>query len=119
MEKPGANVTGDPPATAPTLDRCAPGQRVRVIQTVARREGDWTAPVEGALIEVTQAQTGSWYAHGKNGRLWLWRLMLKKADGEISVLVVDQYTTVELLDDHGNVIGRCAIPPRIAPFSGD
>jgi hypothetical protein len=78
--------------------RWQPGQRVRVTQTIAFRQQDWHASVEGKLRSIVHAPTGSWHAHGKHARLWLWRLELEKADGEISWLVVDRYTRVEVLD---------------------
>lgn len=74
-----------------------PGQRVRVTQTIARRAGDWHPAVEGTIAAVEQQKTGSWHAFGKDWRVWLWRIRLVKDDGEESVLVVDQYTTVDVL----------------------
>jgi hypothetical protein len=76
----------------------APGQRVRIIQTVRRREGDWTRAVEGTVEKVTEEKTGSWYAHSKDDRYWLRRVVLRKADGEITILSTDNFTRVELLE---------------------
>ncbi len=75
-----------------------PGQRVRIIQTIDRREGDWVTAVEGTVRAVEMLPTVSWFAQGKDGRLWLRRIMLEKAGGEISWLNVDQYTRIEPLD---------------------
>jgi len=41
--------------------------------------------------------TGSWFARGKDDRLWLKRLRLRKADGEVSLLVVDDGTLIAKL----------------------
>jgi len=42
--------------------------------------------------------TGSWFARGKDDRLWLKRLRLRKADGETTVLVVDDGTSIAKLE---------------------
>lgn len=74
-----------------------PGTPVRVIQTVHTRAGTYLAEVVG-LVEDWQARpTGSWYAHGKNDRYWLGRLKLRKADGEITFLVIDDTTRIARL----------------------
>lgn len=67
----------------PRLDlRLKPGQRVRVRQTIRTREGDWQTELEGEVVVCEPRPTGSWFAHGKNDRLWLARLILCKSDGE-------------------------------------
>ncbi len=81
-----------------TIDECRPGQRVRVVQTIERREGDWHDTVIGVIQSVTLEKTGSWYAHSKDDKLWLRRVRLVKDDGEVSVLSVDVLTEIELLD---------------------
>ena len=75
------------------------GHRVRVTQQVQHRE--WTAVTEGIVEAHEQRKTGSWYAHAKDDKLWLDRLVLQKDDGEIVVCNLDAYSRVELLDDGG------------------
>ncbi len=75
----------------------APGQRIRVFQEIHRREGDWDNAVEGEVLEVRSEKTGSWYAHGKDDKLWLNRIKLRKADGELTMLVIDSSTRYEVL----------------------
>jgi hypothetical protein len=70
-----------------------------VIQTIARRDGSWQAPVTGTVLAHKSQPTGSWYAHGKNDKLWLNRLILRRDDGEITSLVIDQHTRIEILSD--------------------
>lgn len=41
--------------------------------------------------------TGSWFAHGKEARLWLDRLKLEKEDGELVELILDQDSRVVIL----------------------
>lgn len=82
-------------------DKLTPGSRVRVVQQIDRREGAWTTAVEGTVVEVLDAPTGSWYAHGKKDRYWLKRLKLRKDDGEISLLGLDEDSQVVLLDQEG------------------
>lgn len=72
---------------------------MRVTQTIARRAGDWHAPVTGTVVAHQDQPTGSWYAHGKNDKLWLNRLILRRADGEVTSLVIDPRTRIEILSD--------------------
>lgn len=71
------------------------GQRVRVTQSVPRLTGTMENRVEGVIMRLGQQKTGSWYAHGKNDKLWLDRLELRTSDGERVVMNVDQYTLIE------------------------
>lgn len=73
------------------------GQRLRVTQQVLRQTGTVTGTVEGTLIKFEQQKTGSWFAHSKDGKLWLDRLELRKDDGELITLNVDQFTNIEVV----------------------
>jgi hypothetical protein len=73
-----------------------PGQWVTVTQQVQLKR--WTTRVTGVIEAVEQRKTGSWFAHSKDDRLWLDRLVLRKADGEIVVYNLDRYSRVELVD---------------------
>lgn len=79
-----------------------PGQMVRVRQQIDTREGAWPSVVEGRVIRYEQRPTGSWFAHGKNDRLWLQRLRLEKSDGEIVELALDAATRVEIVNDEAS-----------------
>lgn len=81
-----------------------PGQRVRVTQQIAGGTGTWTTTVEGLVVALRQAKTGSWFAHSKDDRLWLDRLELKLDDGEVVVCSLDRLSRVEVLD--GPAVGR-------------
>jgi len=76
-----------------------PGVRVKVTQQIAARHYALTSDVTGTVVEYEQKQTGSWFAHSKNERLWLDRLMIRKADGELTTLNLDDYSHVEILPD--------------------
>lgn len=76
-----------------------PDQRVRAQQRIMTREGDWTTEVVGRVVWCESRPTGSWFAHGKDNRLWLRRLRLEKDDGELVDLTIDNRTTVTILDD--------------------
>jgi hypothetical protein len=76
------------------LNELKPSQRVRVIQTIHTRDGPWQAQVEGRIASCGWQPTGSWFAHGKNDRLWLCRLRLEKDDGEFVDIVIDGETVV-------------------------
>ena len=83
--------------------RYAPGQNVRVTQQVVRRDrtdgGTMTMTVEGTVVFFDQQKTGSWFAHSKDHKLWLDRLRIRKADGELVTLNLDQNSQVEILVD--------------------
>jgi hypothetical protein len=72
-----------------------PGAKVEVIQRIPRRNGTWTQQVRGTVVAYAQQPTGSWFAHARNGKLWLDRLVIRKEDGEITTLNLDQYSVVK------------------------
>ena len=76
-----------------------PSQRVRMTQKIRARDVVWSAPVEGRVISCESQPTGSWFAHGKDDRLWLERLRIEKADGEIVDLILDEACEVVVLAD--------------------
>jgi hypothetical protein len=73
-----------------------PGVRVKVTQQIAARDYSWASDVSGEIVGYEQQQTGSWYAHSKNDRLWLDRLTLRKSDGEIVTLNLDEFSVVKV-----------------------
>jgi hypothetical protein len=75
-----------------------PGMKVKVTQQIAARNYTWTTEVTGTVLEYAQKETGSWYAHAKDDRLWLDRLKLQKDDGELMTLNLDEYTHIEVID---------------------
>lgn len=79
-------------------NRLRPGVKVRVTQQIAARNYALAAPVEGTIVSFEQKTTGSWFAHGRDDKLWLDRLVLRKPDGEITTLNLDDYSVVELLE---------------------
>ena len=74
-----------------------PGRRVRVTQQMPHRDQVWSSAVEGVITRFRQAKTGSWFAHSKDKKLWVERVELRKADGELVMLNLDQYSRVELV----------------------
>jgi hypothetical protein len=84
-------------AIDPSLrSRLVPGAHVKVIQQIAARNYSWAAEIHGTVVNFEQQETGSWYAHSKNDKLWLDRLTLRKDDGEITTLNLDDYSVVEI-----------------------
>lgn len=75
----------------------APGTRVRVTQQIAARHYTLPTVVTGTVVRYEQRPTGSWYAHSKNDKLWLDRLVLRKDDGELITLNLDEFTRIELV----------------------
>ena len=73
-----------------------PGVRVKVTQQIAGRDYTWTSDVSGTVLEYQQKQTGSWFAHSKDDKLWLDRLLVRKDDGELTTLNLDKYSHIEI-----------------------
>jgi hypothetical protein len=80
-----------------TVAKLQPGQTVRIRQTIHTREGDWQTDAEGKIVSVGDKPTGSWFAHGKDDRLWLRRVRLEKSDGELIDLNLDRDSVVTIL----------------------
>lgn len=72
------------------------GTQVKVTQQIAARHYALASDIRGTIVEYEQKTTGSWYAHSKNDKLWLDRLTLRKADGELITLNLDDNTRVEI-----------------------
>ena len=73
-----------------------PGTKVRVTQQIAARNYTWTTDVAGTVVQFEQQQTGSWYAHSKDDKLWLDRLTVRKPDGELTTLNLDGFSVVKV-----------------------
>ncbi|HMN96473.1 MAG TPA: hypothetical protein PKC43_08895 [Phycisphaerales bacterium] len=92
----GGGAAGSLPASDDAPGRLlAVGSRVRVRQQMPQRDRVWTEAVEGVVVRYRQAKTGSWFAHGRDDRLWLDRLELRLDDGELVVLNLDGYSVIE------------------------
>ena len=74
-----------------------PGMRISVTQCIERRGGQWETEVSGTILSAEPLPTGSWFAHGKDDKLWLVRLEIQKDDGEITRLVLDRNTRIQVL----------------------
>ncbi len=77
--------------------RLRPGAQVRIIQQIAARHYAWGTEHTGTVVRYEQKQTGSWYAHSRGDKLWLDRLVMKKADGEMFTFNLDEYTHLDIL----------------------
>lgn len=79
-------------------NQLVPGAKVQVMQQIPHRDRTWTQVVEGTVVSCQQRQTGSWFAHAKDDRLWLDRLVIRKEDGEITTLNLDAYSAVRVIE---------------------
>jgi hypothetical protein len=52
--------------------------------------------VEGIVVKHESSKTGSWFAHGYDGKLWLNCLTLRKDDGEEVRLNLDERSDVTI-----------------------
>ncbi len=82
-----------------------PGQRVRITQQVPRQSKTIVSSTDGTIVRFYQGKTGSWFAHSKDHKLWLDRLEIQKANGEMAIINLDQYTSVEVLDADAASVG--------------
>ena len=78
------------------------GTRVRVVQQLPQGDRVWTTATEGTVVRYRQAKTGSWFAHGRDDKLWLDRLELRLDDGELVTLNLDHYSVVEEIASAGD-----------------
>lgn len=76
-----------------------PGRKVRITQEITARHYSFVTPVEGTIVRIERKPTGSWFAHGAADKLWLDRIVLRKADGEITTISLDEHTSVVALDE--------------------
>jgi hypothetical protein len=76
--------------------KLVPGARVKITQQIPARAYAWSADVRGTVVDFEQKPTGSWFAHSKNDKLWLDRLVLRKDDGEMTTLILDDYSRIEI-----------------------
>ena len=81
-----------------------PGQVVAVTQQIIAREHTWGQRVEGQVVRFERKKTGSWFAHAKDDKLWLDRLVLEKEDGEIVVINLDASTHVDILSSPSSTV---------------
>ena len=73
------------------------GTPVRVVQGIHQSDASYEAETVGVIEAWDEEPTGAWFAHGRNGKLWLKRLKLRKADGELSVLTIDDQTEIHVI----------------------
>jgi len=70
-------------------------QTIRGGEVMSRRA--LTADVEGAVVSCEAEPTASWFAHGRNNQVWLLRLRLKRDDGEIVALNLDDASVITIV----------------------
>jgi hypothetical protein len=81
---------------ADTRKQLLPGAKVKITQQIAARNYTLQTIVRGTVLQYAQKETGSWFAHSRDDKLWLDRLSLKKEDGEITTLNLDEFSRVEI-----------------------
>ena len=74
--------------------RLPKGTPVLVVQRIHQTDPSWEARTAGVVDWWEEEHTGAWYAHGRHGKLWLSRLQLRKVDGELTTLTIDEQTRI-------------------------
>lgn len=87
-----------------TPSQLTPGARVTVTQQIAARDYSLSSQVTGTVVSFQQRPTGSWFAHGKDDKLWLDRLLIRKDDGELTTLNLDGFSRIEIVDAKGGAV---------------
>ena len=94
--------TGGTPATiaygGDPLSLLTPGMKIRLTRQMPRLTKALESATEGVVLRVGQQKTGSWFAHSKDNKLWMDRIELRKADGELVHCNLDQYTHIDVLE---------------------
>jgi len=85
----------------PIRKQLLPGARVTVTQQIPHRDKTWVDKITGVVVDYTQKPTGSWYAHSRSDKLWLDRLKLRMPDGELMSLILDEFSSVEIVEPAG------------------
>lgn len=86
-----------------------PGTPVRItttVQTGLRRDRPVETETVGTIEAWEELPTGSWFAGGKKDKLWLHRLKIRKLDGEITLLVIDDRTAIAKLEAQEKIVNR-------------
>ena len=78
--------------------RLPKGTPILVVQRIHQTDSSWEAKTAGVIDSWEEEPTGAWYAHGRGGKLWISRLRLRKADGELSTLTIDDQTRIYPLE---------------------
>ena len=78
--------------------RLPKGTPILVVQRIHQTDPSWEARTVGVVDTWEEEPTGAWYANGRNGKLWLSRLRVRKADGELTTLIIDEQTQIYPLE---------------------
>lgn len=73
------------------------GSRVRVTKQLSHGTDLSAFTVVGEIVRMGQQKTGSWFAHSRDKKLWLDRLELRKDDGEIVIVNLDDRSSVDVI----------------------
>ena len=86
------------PKPGPYAAQFPPGTPVLIQQEIGFRGRPQFSRIAGTVEAWDKLPTGSWHAHGKNDRLWLERVKLRKHDGEVTLIVIDDMTHIAKLE---------------------
>jgi len=73
------------------------GAAVRVVEGIHQSDASYKAETAGVIEAWDEEPAGAWFANGRNRKLWLKRLKLRKADGELSVLTIDDQAEIHVI----------------------
>ena len=77
-----------------------PGDRVEVVHHVKIGRSEHTTRTEGVVVEKDRRECGldSGFRRNHDDKYWFDHLLLKKDDGELTSVTMDEYTDMRLLE---------------------
>jgi hypothetical protein len=94
-----------PTITTPQRDRqqrelfaqLKPGDRVEVEHTVTVGPRQWTTRTEGTVVRTERPRHGLHFQRNFDDKVFSDAIVLKRADGELTTVVLDEFTTLRRL----------------------
>lgn len=86
------------------------GDRIRIIQQIPHGVECWISNTEGVVLSFAQEKTGAWFAHSRDKKLWLDRIVIRQDNGEVSSCILDRYSRIEQAD--ADPVAQAAIRDR-------
>jgi hypothetical protein len=85
------------PETLQVLSRLAPGQRIRITQTVRVGEKQWSTTVEGEFREQAHLVTGLGTQRKPEDDIIVPLVRFTKPNGELSSITLDENSRIEVI----------------------
>jgi hypothetical protein len=90
------------------------GDWVRVTKRLRFQDAVHPVVAEGRLVQRRRIAAPGSFAGSPGGRLWVDEVVIQKADGERSAMIVDAHTRIEVVSEPADPAAApiAAVPPR-------